>query len=659
MPTGRTSFASSASADAVENSPRPPGRFKVGVFEVDVSRGEVRKKGSKIKLQEKPFQLLVLLLEHAGETTTREELRRGLWPADTFVDFDANLKTAVNKLRQVLGDSAENPLFIETIPRQGYRFVAPVVNVEPRFPVSENARTSLTTTSTNSLSRFTKEMSRLSPGGPVLAVLLVVALTAASVYMFRTNSASTPVPSTHRAVLLVLPFDNLSGDPRQEYFSDGLTDEMITLLSRQYPRGLAVIARTSAMRYRGTQKPFRQIARELGAVDYVLEGTVRRSGNHVGINAQLFRTQDQASLWAETYESQLADLLEIQHDVAGRIARSLVLEIVPDRVSQPSSVPPPKIHDAYLMGLYEANRRSEPSLRKSIEYFRTAIHGDPSYAPAYAELANSYLVSAGWLMLRPADAYPTAKAAALRAVQLDENLAEAHTTLAEAEHEYEWKWAEAEREFRRAIELDPNSVMAHKGYAEFLMHSARSAEAISEMERARDLDPLSLIVKTLVGFAHHNARQYDRAIEEYEKVIQLDPQFAPAHYFLGAALLQTRRYDEGIAHLQAARTLTGDASLMSAGLARAYAIAGRRDSAQRALHELKLRASSHYISPYGLAQVCAALGDKSAALNMLHRAATEHAFELMFLKVDRSFDSLHEDADFQKLLKQIGFPEGH
>ena len=658
MPTGTTSFASRTSAKAVENPPRPPGRVQFGVFEVDVSRGEVRKKGSKIKLQEKPFQLLVLLLEHAGETTTREELRRGLWPADTFVDFDANLKTAVNKLRQVLGDSAENALFIETIPRRGYRFVAPVVNLEPRFPGSESEQTPLVTGSTNSLPKFTKEISRLSRGGPVLAVLLVVTLTAASVYMFRRNSASPHVPSTHRAVLLVLPFDNLSGDPRQEYFSDGLTDEMITLLSRQYPRGLAVIARTSAMGYRGTQKPFRQIAHELGAVDYVLEGTVRRSGNHVGVNAQLFRTQDQTSLWAETYESELADLLEIQHDVAGRIARSLVLEIVPGRMSQPSSVPGPKIHDAYLMGLYEANRRSEPSLRKSIEYFQTAIHGDPSYAPAYAELANSYLVSAGWLMLRPADAYPTAKAAALRAVELDENLAEAHTTLAEAEHEYEWKWAEAEREFRRAIELDPNSVMAHKGYAEFLMHGARSAEAISEMERARDLDPLSLIAKTLVGFAYHNARQYDRAIEEYEKVIQLDPQFAPARYFLGAALLQKGRYEEGITHLQAARTLTGGASLMSAGLARAYAIAGRRDSAQRALHELKLRASSHYISPYGLAQVYAALGEKSAALNMLHRAATEHAFELMFLKVDRSFDSLHEDQDFQKLLEQIGFPEG-
>ncbi len=643
----------------VENPPRLEGRFQFGVFEVDCSSGEVWKHGSKIKLQEKLFQLLALLLEHAGKTVSREELRRGLWPADTFVDFDANLKTAVNKLRQILGDSAENSLFIETIPRQGYRFVAPALRLEAKLPATENRQTAPAGTSSSALSTFSNKIkvARFSWGGVSLAAALMAALIAAAVYVSRTNSARTPIPSTHRVVLLVLPFENLGGDPSQDFFSDGLTDEMITLLSRQYPKGLAVIARTSAMRYRGTQKPFRQIARELGAVDYVLEGTVRRSGNHVGINAQLFRTQDQASLWAETYESGLADLLEIQHDVAGRIARSLVLEVVPGRASHPSSVPAPKIYDAYLMGLYEANRRSEPSLLKSIEYFQTAIQGDPGYAPAYAGLANSYLVSAGWLMLKPEDAYPNAKAAALCAVELDENLAEAHATLAEVEHEYEWKWSEAEGEFRRAIELDPNSIMAHKSYAEFLMHSARPAEAIAEMKRARDLDPLSLIINTLVGFADHNARQYDRAIEEYEKVIQLDPQFAPAHYFLGASLLQTGRYDEGIAHLQTAETLSGGASLMSAGLARAYAIAGRRDSAQKALSELNARGSRHYISPYGLAQVYAALGDRSAALSMLNRAATQHAFELMFLKVDRSFDRLHGDRDFQGLIKQIGFPE--
>jgi TolB-like protein/DNA-binding winged helix-turn-helix (wHTH) protein len=653
----------------VENSLRPPRRFQFGVFQVDVSNGEVRKQGSKIKLQEKPFQLLVLLLEHAGRIATREELRRGLWSADTFVDFDANLKTTLNKLRQVLGDSAENPIYIETVPRQGYRFLPPIVSLDcepsltgdsvtggaltggarpPAISKSADVPTNASGTTTGA---------RLAEWQAISAVMLALVLVVAGIYALRTKSAPVLKPVQQRVLLLVLPFDNLSGDPTQEYFSDGLTDEMITLLGRQYPNGLSVIARTSAMRYRATQKALPQVARELGGVDYVLEGSVRRSGNHVGINAQLFRTRDQASLWAETYESGVADVLTIQSNVAGQIARALVLEVAPERGRQPRSVPNPKIYDAYLMGLYEANQRSEPSLRKSVEYFKTAIQGDASYAPPYAGLANSYLLLAGWLLMPPADAYPKAKAAALHALELDETLAEAHTTLAEAEHEYEWKWSDAEREFHRAIELDPNSAIAHKSYAEFLMHGARSAEAIREMERARDLDPLSLIVNTLVGFAYSNARQYDRAIEEYEKVIQLDPQFAPAHYFLGGALTNVRQYDQALAHLQKARALTHGASLMSAGLARGYALAGRREQAQQSLRELQLRGMHHYVSPYGLAQVYAALGDKSGALDMLDRAVNEHAFEVLFLRVDRSFDSLHENPRFEELLKRVGFPQ--
>jgi TolB-like protein/DNA-binding winged helix-turn-helix (wHTH) protein/lipopolysaccharide biosynthesis regulator YciM len=637
---------------------QPSRRFQFGVWEVDSSAVEVRKQGSRIKIQDKPFQLLVLLLEHAGKVITREEMRRGLWPADTFVNFDANLKTTVNKLRQILGDSAGSPIFIETIPRQGYRFLPPVVNLEsrpltagleisPRLPIRANP-SDIPAEAPKAGRRLLRHIAFWAVAGFAVLVL--------SIYVFRARPRPVHAPALHRVVLLVLPFENLSGDPAQEYFSDGLTDEMITLLGRQYPRELAVIARTSAMSYRGTQKPLSQVAHELGGVEFVLEGSVRRSGGRVSINAQLFRSQDQASLWAETYEREVADLLAIQHDVAGRIASSLVLEVVPDRTRHVTHVPDSRIYDAYLMGMYEANKRSEASLRKSIEYFQMAIQGDPEYAPPYAGLANSYLLSAGWLNMSPADAYPKAKAAALRALALDENLAEAHTTLAEEEHEYEWKWAEAEGEFRQAIGLDPNSPVAHKSYAEFLMHGGRGKEAIAEMERARDLDPLSLIASTLVGFAYHNAREYDRAIEEYAKVIQLDPRFAPAHYFLGASLAQEGRYDEAIAHLQTAKGLSQGASLMTAGLARAYAVAGRRDRALAELRELHQRAVHRYVSPYGFAQVYAALGDNSAALQMLDRAAAEHVFELMFLKVDRSFDHLRAAPEFQSLLKQIGFP---
>lgn len=658
MPSDPTSVEDHPLASPAEDPPRLSRRLQFGVFEVDLSTNELRKQGSRIKLQEKPFQLLVLLLERAGRITTREELRRGLWSADTFVNFDANLKTTVNKLRQVLGDSAESPIFIETMPRQGYRFLPPVVNLESRsLTTGQSSPVVPMWANASAIPAEPAKASRWLWRHALFAALLGIAVLAVSLYMFRAGTAPVSRQAPLRVVLLVLPFDNLSGDPAQEYFSDGLTDEMITLLGRQYPRGLAVIARTSAMRYRRTQIPLAQVARELGGVEYVLEGSVRRSGSHVSINAQLFRAQDQASLWAESYEREVADLLAIQHDVAERIADSLVLEVVPDHSRRVSPVPDSRIYDAYLMGLYEANKRTEQSLRKSMEYFQTAIQGEPAYAPPYAGLANSYLLSAGWLNMSPEDAYPKAKAAALRALELDENLAEAHTTLAEEEHEYEWKWADAEREFRRAIELNPNSPVAHKSYAEFLMHGARSAEAIAEMGRARDLDPLSLIVNTLVGFAYHNARQYDRAIEEYDKVIQLDPRFAPAHYFLGATLAQKERYDEAIAHLQTAKDLSQGASLMTAGLARAYAIAGRRNRARAELRELHQRGLHRYVSPYGFAQVYAALGDNSAALQMLDRAAAEHAFELMFLKVDRSFDCLRAAPEFQDLLEKIGFPE--
>jgi TolB-like protein/DNA-binding winged helix-turn-helix (wHTH) protein len=645
--------------EPAKNCSREARRFQFGAFELDLRSAEIRKQGVRIKLQEKPFQLLVLLLERTGSIATREELRRGLWPADTFVDFDANLKTTVNKLRQALGDSADNPVFVETVPRRGYRFLAPVAVIEEGRNISapEQAPAVAGPQGLPVLSsaevRNAWASRRLAAAGLLFACLVTIAI-----YFFarpKPRLASGSLPGARRAVLIVLPFDNLSGDPSQEYFSDGLTDEMITLLGRQYPHTLAVIARTSVMQYKAAHKSFVQVSREVGGVDYVLEGSVRRSGTRVAINAQLFRVQDQASLWAETYEKEVSDVLAIQREVADQIAHSLVLRLAPSPDAIPAAPLNPEVHNAYLMGLFEANKRTEDGIQKSIRLFEKAIQVDPSYAPAYAGLANSYLLSAGWLIMSPAVAYPKAKDAALRAVQLDENLAEAHTTLAEVRHEYEWLWADAEREFRRGIELNQNSAIAHKSYAEFLMHGGRNVEAIAEMERARDLDPLSLIDDSLLGFVYMNAGQNDRAIRECEKVIQLDPQFAPGHYFISGALMRASRYDEAISHLRTAKNLTNGASLITSGLAGAYAKSGRRAQALHELHGLQERGKHAYVSPYGLAQVYADLGNNRAALGMLERAATEHAFELMFLRVDQSFIPLHDNPRFQQLLKKIGF----
>jgi TolB-like protein/DNA-binding winged helix-turn-helix (wHTH) protein/Flp pilus assembly protein TadD len=556
--------------------------FRFGLFEVDPRAGELRRQGRKIRLQKKSLQLLLLLLERAGEVVLRDELRAGLWPADTFVDFDANIKTALNRLRQALGDSAESPVFIETIPRTGWRFVAPVTKVagtavSPKMEDEPDIASSLSLegASSHTLVRSWKLAT-------ALASLLLMALVGLAMLAWRAQR--TPLSSSRPLVLLVLPFDNFSGDTTQDFFSDGVTDEMITLLGEQAPPGLSVIARTSAMQYRATRKPLAQVARELGGADYVLEGSVRRAGDHVAVNVQLFRISDQAVLWAGTYQREVADVLVMQEDVAQRVSSSIVERLKPTaRVSSPREVNS-QAYDAYLMGLYyQQNKRKGQDLLSSLKYFQQAIRQDPNYAAPYAGLAYSYMLAAGWEMLTPADAYPKAKAASERALELDHNLAEAHMTLATSEHEYYWKWAEAETEFRRAIELNANSSLAHKGYAEFLMHAGRNEEAITEIQRAVDLDPFSLGIRTLKALIYFFAGQYDPAAQECARIIQLDPQSVPAYYFLGGIYAEQKRYQDATTQLETALRFSDGSPKMSGAVAWIYAVSGRRPEALRLL----------------------------------------------------------------------------
>ena len=630
--------------------------FRFGVFELDPRAGELRRQGRKIKLQKKSLQLLLLLIERAGEVVLRDELRAGLWPADTFVDFDSNIKTALNRLRQSLGDSAENPVFIETIPKTGWRFIAPVTKVErPKASSTADGEDGVIDSLLPAERVSSRTPTRWWKPVAVSVLLLVVAVIGFSLLVWRarrlTASSSRPL------VLLVLPFDNLSGDPTQDFFSDGVTDEMITVLGEQVPPGLSVIARTSAMQYRGTRKPLAQIARELGGADYVLEGSVRRSSDQVVVNVQLFRVSDQAVLWADTYQRELADLIAVQEDVAQQVSGSIVerLTLTP-RASPPREVNP-QAHDAYLMGLYYmGNKRTGQNLLTSLKYFQQAIQQDPNYAPSYAGLAYSYMLAAGWEMLTPAEAYPKAKAASERALELDHDLAEAHMTLATAEHEYYWKWAESEPEFRRAIELNPNSSLAHKGYAEFLMHAGRNAEALAEIQRAVDLDPFSLGIRTLKAVIYLFAGQYDAATQECEKIIQLDPQSAPAYYFLGGVSAEQKRYDDATTQLKAALRFSDGSSKMSAAVGWIYAVSGRRKEARALLLKLQHDAAHEYVSPYSLAKIYAALGDKSHAFDLLEKAMAERSSDLMYLRHDPGLDNLHDDVRFAQLEGKIGFP---
>ena len=628
--------------------------YRFGVFEIDPRAGELRRQGRKIKLQKKSLQLLLLLIERAGEVVLRDELRAGLWPADTFVDFDANIKTALNRLRQSLGDAAENPVFIETIPKTGWRFIAPVTKVE-RPEVSSTADGEAG--AIDSLLPAERVSSRTSTQWWKLAAVSALLLMLAAIGLLVWRARKSTTLSSRSLVLLVLPFDNLSGDATQDFFSDGVTDEMITVLGEHVPAGLSVIARTSAMQYRGTRKPLAQVARELGGADYVLEGSVRRSGDHVVVNVQLFRVSDQAVLWADTYQRELADLVAVQEDVAQRVSSAIVERLTPSpRVSAPREVNP-QAHDAYLMGLYYAgNKRAGQNLLTSLKYFQQAIQQDPNYAPPYAGLAYSYMLAAGWEMMTPAEAYPKAKAASEHALELDHNLAEAHMTLATAEHEYYWKWAEAEPEFRRAIELNPNSSLAHKGYAEFLMHAGRNAEAIVEIQRAADLDPFSLGIRTLKAVIYLFAGQFDAGAEECARIIQLDPQSVPAYYFLGGIYAEEKRYEDATTQLEAALRLSDGSSKMLAAVGWIYAVSGRRKEALRVLSKLQHDAARQYVSPYSLAKIYAALGDKPHAFDLLEKALAERSSDLMYLRHDPGLDTLHDDVRFAQLEGKMGFP---
>ena len=646
----------------MKNSAQPAERFRFGDFEVDLHTGDLRKHGHRIRLQEKPFQILSLLLERAGEVVTRDELRQRLWPADTFVDFDANLNTSLNRLRQALGDTANEQIFIRTIPRQGYRFIATITKVEESMdtpaPPPDPVEAPLARGRATKLRTWLRSF---SPPGLrfFLAAAVLVAATAGGIAYFRWPGRSAEAGrNPHRGTILVMPFEDLSGDPSQDYLSDGLTDEMITRLGEISPRHLNVIARSTAMQYKGTRKTIEQVADEQH-VDYILEGSFRRQGDRVRITAQLFNARDRGSLWTEAYERNASDLFSIQREVADRIAQSLSLELLAPAVHSAAAARPvdSEAYDAYLKGLFELNKRTPADLQKSIAYFGLASQKDPQFAPAYAAMAYSYNVAAGWTYLSPTEAYPKAKAAAQKALAIDDTLADSHLANAEVLHDYDWDWSGAEQEYLRALELNPSSAVGHKLYAEYLTHAGRYQEALAQIRKAQQLDPASLITNAFVCFVYMHAREYDNAIKECKKDIELDPRFMPAHDWLGFSYLFKGRYEEAAAEFRKALDLSGNANYFLTALAMTDGLEGKKEEAKKILGELKLRATQTYVSPYGLADVYIGLGDKEQALAMLERAARERSADLMFLAGAPEFDALHDEPGFKAIVARIGFPE--
>jgi TolB-like protein/DNA-binding winged helix-turn-helix (wHTH) protein/Flp pilus assembly protein TadD len=634
----------------------PSGRLRFGVFEVDLRAGELTKRGLRIRLQEQPFQVLAMLLEKPGELVTREELRKKLW-SQTVVDFDHGVNKAINKIREALGDSAENPRFVETVARRGYRFLADVTPIdtaaarqpEPAtervVPPPDSHRVDLADAGMPSKRPYRPH----AWAGLGFGLALVLAASLAWI-LYSQSQSSSKIRS-----LAVLPLESLSGDASQDYFADGMTDALIADLGQI--SALRVISRTSAMAYKRVHKPLSEIARELN-VEAVVEGTVLRSGERVRITAQLIQVPDEKHLWAQSYEGDLQDTLALQNSVALAIAEQIQVTLNPQEETalEKSKKVNPEAYEAYLKGRYFWNKRTGEGLQKAIEYFDHAIDTDPGYARAYSGLADSYALLGDWEygILSPQDAFPRAKAAATRALALDDNLSEAHTSLAFILDLYDWGWASAEKEYKRALALNPGYATAHHWYAWHLIVMGRNDEGIAELKKAESLDPLSLIISADLADALCIAHRYDESVQQSQKTIEMGPYFAIAHYQLGQALEQKHKHDEAIAEFRRAIELSGRNATFESNLANAYAVSGRKEEAMKIVKDLESRQSQDSSTDASIALIYVGLGDSDRAMIWLNKAY-EARFNPSIL-MRPVFDPLRSEPRFQNLLHRIGLP---
>jgi TolB-like protein/DNA-binding winged helix-turn-helix (wHTH) protein/Tfp pilus assembly protein PilF len=629
--------------------------FRFGAFELDPSSGELSKYGHRIHLQEQPFRILCLLLERPMELITRQEIRENLWGTDTFVDFDRSLNKAMVKLRQALSDNAESPRFIETLPGRGYRFL---ILVETRGAVGAGtvATTSDTTapfgTSSNEQpnllvsSRWRAVLPRILRGVFLAACVALVLWLVPQSNRNRLMRSRASAPSIQS--LVVLPLENLSGDPNQDYFAEGMTDELTTDLARIH--SLRVISRTTAMRYQSTHKSISEIARELN-VDAVIEGSVVRSGDKVRITTQMIDARRDAHLWAQSYERQISNILEVQDSIALDIASQVRTNLSPAERGYFFGRAPlrPNAYDDYLRGRSELSRQNPDSIKKGVDYLQRAIDDDPSYARAYAGLAEAYSLLANYQVLSTADAFAPVKASAMKAIQLDPDSAEAHGALALVKHHYDWDWSGAEAEYKRAIELQPNFSTAHHRYAWFLSDVGRHDEALQEILRARELDPASIVVQTNLGRVLYHARRYDESVAELRKAVVLDPQRVFTHVFLGMAYEQKGLCAEAFKEFK----IAGD----DIGYAHTSATCGRPLDAKLALKTLAGPSTDPVQGWFFIAGIFAALGEKDHAFQWLNKAAQNHDFFITEMKGHPFMDPLRSDPRFSELLKRIGLPQ--
>ncbi len=616
--------------------------LRFDAFELDLHAAELRKSGIRLRLQGQPLQVLAALLNHAGDVVTHEELRTQIWTADTFVDFDHSLHNAIARLREVLGDSADAPRYIETLPRRGYRFIGSL-DTRAGTSLSRSAQTEQPGPVPVAL-RLTKYR---RPLAITFLALLVVGL---AVWLVRTGTH--PISAAPRLnSIAVLPLENLSGDPSQEFFVDGMTDQLITDLAKV--GSLRVISRTSVMRYKGTRQDLPEIAREL-SVDAIVEGSVIRSGQRVRVTAGLVRAPTDQHLWAETYDRDLGDVLKLQGEVADAIAGQVRAQLTPtqEALIRRAHTVNPDAYDAYLKGrLYFVNEFAKPdSLRKAQRYFEESIQKDPNFALAYAGLADTYVYLAFAQALQKDQAYRSAKEALAKALELDDSIGEAYDTLGVLSSQFDWDWDTADREFNRAIALAPSYSCAHEDRATFLALIGRRAEALAELAKIDQLD-YGFSAASTESATYYELQDYPNLIESSRRGLLLDPNDWFQHFNLGVGYEKTGKVQEAISEYQKSIKISGNSQSVVA-LAHAYLASGKKAEAEKILHDLERKSKATSASPYTMATIYAGLGEKDKAFEFLDKAYSKKSLDIVWsLKSDLLLDYLRPDPRFQDLLR--------
>jgi TolB-like protein/DNA-binding winged helix-turn-helix (wHTH) protein/Tfp pilus assembly protein PilF len=643
--------------------------YQFGPYQVDIAAGQLRKHGTRVRLAGQPFDILVMLIERAGQVVTREEIQQRLWSNETFVDFENSLNKAINKLRQALADSPEQPTYIETLPRRGYRFIAPINgsaseldSPQVSHQVTDSAaeagkdstgpqsasRTPAPEEAPNRPAPRAARPSRWLVYGLGSMVLAVCVLFVANLWLKRDSNKSI-------ASVAVLPLEYLSNEPGQEYFADGVTDELITQLAKS--GAFRVTSRTSSMQFKKSSKSLRQIAGEL-RVDALVEGSIERAGDRVRIRAQLIRASTDQHLWAESYDGSVTDLLSLEDHVARDIALKVAVNLTPAQERQFVRARPvnPDAYLDYLRGRFYWNQRTAEGFDRALRYFQAAIDKDPHYGAAYAGLADTYLLLGGYAFRSQNETIPKARAAAQQALAM-ENLSEAHATLGLIAENYDWDWPRAEKEFRLAIELNPNYSTAHHWYGEgFLAVIGRFDEAFAEMKLAAELDPLSPIISTDLGVTFYLARRYDQAIRQLSRTLELYPEYSVAQNWLARSYEQEKLCPEAISVLDQGKDSL-ETPFKSAERARIYAQCGRQAEALKILEDVQKQALTQFLDPAIPGGIFIGLGRKNDALTQLEKSVLVHSTALTSLKVLPIYDPLRSDPRFDALLRTVHLSE--